>query len=334
MLVELGKHPNVAGVLVVRLGCESTDVDGLIKEISETGKPVELINIQKSGGTLSSIEKGKKWVEKIVRQAESLEKVEIRWEDLIIGVECGGSDTTSGISANPATGWAVDQLVDQGARVIFSEIPELLGCDDYLLTRAENDLVRQEIRNGLERAQNLGKLLKTFAVSAGNEEGGLTTIEEKSLGALCKSGQRPIAGVLKTAEKPKKSGLFLLDKVGSVDSNQLDIYEENDNDGLISLIASGAQLLLFTTGRGNVVGSVVSPVIKICGNPHTSKRMSDNIDVDAGGVILGTDTIEKVGQNLFNLVEQVVNGQQTKAEQLGHKEYFIPYKPTRACDVL
>jgi altronate hydrolase len=334
MLVELGQHPNVAGVLLVRLGCESTNVDKLKKQIATTGKRVELIAIQETGGTLLSIERGKALVTEMVMQAEQETCVEISWRDLIIGVECGGSDATSGLSANPATGWAVDRLLENGSRVIFSELPELLGCNEYLLERSTSAAVREQLLDGLKRAQELGNILDAFAISTGNEKGGLTTIEEKSLGALCKAGTKPITGILRTAERPQAPGLYLLDKVGLLDSQQITHYEENDNDGLITLIASGAQLLLFTTGRGSVVGSVVAPVIKICGNPRTCRRMSDNFDVNAGGIIEGTETIEQVGSRLLDTIAAVADGQPTQAELLGHKEYFIPYKPTRACDLI
>ncbi len=252
---------------------------------------------------------------------------------MIIGVECGGSDATSGISANPATGWAVDRLIEQGNTVIFSELPELLGCNQYLLTRTADERVREKLLDGLIRAQKHGNLINAFAISSGNKEGGLTTIEEKSLGALCKAGTKPINGILKPAQRPAEAGLYLLDKVGILETNQLTHYEDNDNDGLITLIASGAHIILFTTGRGSVVGSVVAPVIKICGNPVTCRRMSDNIDLDASGIIEGTSTIEHAGQKLLNLISRVADGQQTKAEQLGHREYFIPYKPGRSCDL-
>lgn len=333
MLVELGRHPNVAGVVVVRLGCESTDVDLLVSRISESGKSVQKIHIQETGGTLASIELGKTWARDMIREAETSQKVEMSLKDLIIGIECGGSDATSGLSANPATGWAVDRLIEQGATAIFSELPELLGCNDYLLHRCANETVKSQLLDGLERAHALGNALKTFAVSVGNEEGGLTTIEEKSLGALCKAGTKPIEGILKPGQRPDAPGLYVLDKVGLLDTNQLTIYEENDNDGLVTLLASGAHMLIFTTGRGSVVGSVLAPVIKVCGNPHTCRRMADDIDIQAGGIIESVDTVSSVGQSLLDLVSEVAGGRQTKAERLGHKEYAIPYKPGRACDL-
>ncbi len=334
MLVELGKHPNAAGVIVVRLGCESTDVDRLVNQIRESGKRVEFINIQETGGSMASIEKGVQFAKEMVAEAQQHECIDISASDLIIGVECGGSDATSGLSANPATGWAVDRLIEAGSTVIFSELPELLGCNDYLLERTRDDQVRSQLLDGLERAQELGNLLKTFAVSSGNEEGGLTTIEEKSLGALCKAGTKPIDGILKTAERPQKPGLYVLDKVGALDTNQLDIYEENDSDGLVTLMASGAQMILFTTGRGSVIGSVLAPVMKICGNPTTCKRMSDNFDVMAHGIIEGRETIEEVGQRTLDTIYHLADGQLSRSEMLEHREYHIPYKPGRACDVI
>lgn len=334
MLAELGKHPNVAAVLVVRIGCESLDVPLLVEEIASAKKPVELISIQETKGTTASIELGVNIAQRMVDEAGQIEKVDIGIENIIIGIECGGSDATSGLSANPATGWAVDRLIERGGSVIFSELPELLGCEEYLLKRAVNNTVRDQISDGLKRARGLGNLLKTFAMSAGNEEGGLTTIEEKSLGALCKAGTKPINGVLKTGMSPSKSGLYILDKVGTLDTNQLSIYEISDNDGLITLIGSGAQIIIFTTGRGNVIGSVVAPVIKVCGNPETCRRMGDDFDIHAGKIIDGESTVEKIGQELLDLVYKVADGQLTRAEVLEHKEYEIPHKYSRACDLL
>lgn len=334
MLVELGKHPNVAGVVVIGLGCESTNVEELVHQIRQSGNRVEMINIQMTGGTLASIELGKQYAQEMVKEAEQEQTVALQASDLIIGVECGGSDATSGIAANPATGWAVDRFIEQGGRAIFSELPELLGCNDYLLERTRDDEVRQRLLDGLQRAQDMGNKLNIFAVSEGNEQGGLTTIEEKSLGALTKAGTKPISGILKTAERPVTPGLYLLDKVGMLDTNRLTLYEENDNDGLVTLIASGAHMILFTTGRGSVVGSVVAPVIKICGNPQTCLRMGGNFDIQAGSIIQGEEQIEDVGQRILDQLFEVAVGENTRAERLGHQEYHIPYKPGRACDVV
>lgn len=333
MLVEVGRHPNVAAVLLVSLGCESTNLQQLASDIGTAGKRVETLVVQECGGTIKTIERGCVLAGAMVEQAHRIEPVPMTFSDLIVGVECGGSDTTSGLAANPAAGWAVDRIIDWGGTAIFSELPELLGTEPYLVKRARTEGVAQSVRSGLERAQKLGQALGQFAISVGNQLGGLTTIEEKSLGALAKAGTKSIEGVLKTAERPSRSGLYLLDKVGDVGGNQLGHYEINDSDGLISLIASGAQLIFFTTGRGSVVGSAVSPVIKICGNPNTCERLADDIDIDAGTIITGSAMVADVGELIVDLTHAVINGRQTRSESLGHKEYSIPYKPGRACDV-
>jgi altronate hydrolase len=334
MLVELGRHPNVAAVLLISLGCESTDVAQLAHDIGQVAKPVQVLVIQETGGTRATIDKGRSITQVMVTESHKLQPCAFTWDELVVGVECGGSDATSGLSANPATGWAVDQLIERGAAVIFSELPELLGTDPYLLTRARTPQVGATILSGLKRARALGERMGHFAISRGNEAGGLTTIEEKSLGALAKAGTKPIDGVLKTGERPPGSGLYLLDKVGDVAGDQLTHYEINDNDGLVSLIASGAQLLLFTTGRGSVVGSAVSPVVKICGNPRTVARMRDDVDVDASTIMSGREGIAAVGQHVLACVDETVAGGRTRSESLGHREYSIPYKPGRACDVI
>ena len=333
MLMEVGCHPNVASVLLVSLGCESTNLHQLAREIGATGKRVDALVVQECGGTIKTIDCGSSLASAMVEEANRIVPVPMEFSDIVVGVECGGSDTTSGLAANPATGWAVDRFVDLGGAVVFSELPELLGTDLYLVKRARTEEVARHLLSGLERARKLGQALGQFAISSGNQTGGLTTIEEKSLGALAKAGTKSIDGVLKTAERPPCPGLYLLDKVGDVEGNQLSHYEINDSDGLISLIASGAQMILFTTGRGSVVGSAVSPVIKICGNPGTCERLADDIDINADSIITGSESAADVGVRIVDLIQAVGSGHQTKSESLGHKEYAIPYKPGRACDV-
>ncbi|MFV0497610.1 MAG: UxaA family hydrolase [Candidatus Fimivivens sp.] len=333
VIAEMAKHPNIASVIFVKLGCESSPVSKWVAEVQESGKDVHLLEIQTDGGTVKTIEKGIKIATCYVEKAKETTIVEIGYNDLIIGVECGGSDATSGLAANPVTGNAMDKFIASGGICIFSELPELLGTDRYILEHAKNDTVREDIKDGLYRAQKMGNLLKTFAVSAGNEKSGLTTIEEKSLGALCKAGSSIIEGVIKTAERPEKCGLYLQDKIGTVDSNQLTIYEESDNDGFAALIASGAHIIIFTTGCGNVVGSVVSPVIKVCGNPQKIAIMGDDFDIDASPVVQGANTIDKIGDHLMKEIRRICEGGQTRAEDLGHEEYHILRKFVRACDV-
>lgn len=332
-MVACGAHPNVGGVLLVSLGCEGTDLSGLAHAISQSGQAVEVLRIQEAGGTLKTIERGIAVARGLRAHADQAERVAIGPQDLIVGVECGGSDTTSGLAANPATGHAIDLLVAAGGTAIFSELPELLGCEQYLSSRGETPAVREQILAGIRRAVLYSRAVGEFAVSPGNRAGGLTTIEEKSLGALCKAGTRPVKGVLKPIQRPDGPGLWLLDKVGDPDDHRLTYYEENDNDGLMSLIASGAHLLLFTTGRGSVVGSVVSPVIKICGNPKTVARMGDNFDADAGRIITGEAEVDQVGRDIYATILRTAGGEPTRAEVLGHREFHLPYKPARACDL-
>lgn len=333
IIVELARHPNVAAVLFVSLGCESSPVQDWLQETRKSGKRAECIVIQRTGGTLDAIAQGAAIAAEMVQQAATVCPQEIGMSDLVIGVECGGSDATSGLAANPAVGCAVDMAVEAGAACIFSELPELLGTEQYLLDRAEAGDVREKIVDGLRRADELCDRLRTFAVSAGNETSGLTTIEEKSLGALCKSGTGIIRDVLKTGQKPCRSGLYLLDKVGDPASNQLTIYEESDDDGFAALLASGAQLIVFTTGCGSVAGSVAAPVMKVCGNPRRAPVMSGDLDIDASVIITGEAKAQQVGEQILRRIEEICSGDLTCAEQLGHEEYHILRKFPRAGDV-
>ncbi len=333
VVAELAKHPNVAAVLFVSLGCESSPVQSWLEEVRETGRTAELLVIQRTGGTADAIRQGICTARALTAAAAETPTREMGVEELVIGVECGGSDATSGLAANPAVGRAVDLAADAGAACIFSELPELLGTDRYLLDRGETEAVREKLRDGLRRAKTLSNRLHTFAISAGNEASGLTTIEEKSLGALCKSGTRPIRDVLKPAQRPRQGGVYLLDKVGATDSSQLTLYEESDFDGFAALIASGAHLVVFTTGCGSVAGSVVVPVLKVCGNPRRTAAMAEDFDIDAGGIILARDTVPEVGERIFRRILETCGGAPTCAERLGHEEYHLLPKFARACDV-
>ena len=333
VIAEMAKHPNVASVLFVSLGCESSPIQDWLREVRGSGKRAELLVIQHTGGTADAIRRGIAFAKELTAEAAGAPVQEIGFRDIVIGVECGGSDATSGLAANPAVGCAVDMAVDAGAACIFSEMPELLGTDPYLLGRAETEEVRQKIADGLRRSRELSNRLHTFAVSAGNEASGLTTIEEKSLGALCKSGSRPVRDVLKPGRHPRQPGLYLLDKVGDPASNQLTVYEESDNDGFAALLAAGAHLIIFTTGCGNVIGSVVSPVLKVCGNPRRADAMPEDFDINAGTIIRGEATAQQVGELIFQRIRETCGGTLTCAERLGHEEYHILRKYSRACDV-
>lgn len=325
MLKQLATHPNVGAVLLLSLGCEGFNRSGLLEEIRATGRPCEVLVIQESGGTRQTIESGRAWVEKVRATIEATPRVEMGVEELIIGTVCGGSDATSGITANPAVGRAFDRLVAAGARCIFEETGELIGCEQIMAARAARPQLAPTLIECVNKAARYYSTLGHGSFAPGNAEGGLTTLEEKSMGAYCKSGSSPIAGILTPGDVPPTGGLYLLDVVpdGEVRwgfPNISDIQEIGE------LIACGSHLTLFTTGRGSVVGSAISPVVKICANPQTYRRLSDDMDVNAGRILEGQATLDEVGAEIYDLILRVAGGEQTASERLGHQEFSLVYK--------
>jgi len=325
MLRQLCTHPNVGATLLVSLGCEGFNRAALLDDIRASGRPADLLVIQNEGGTRRTINEGQRWIATARAQLSDTPRAELRVDELIVGTICGGSDATSGITANPAVGRAFDLLVEHGARAIFEETGELIGCEQIMAARAARPELAPELIGCVEKAARYYATLGHGSFAPGNAEGGLTTQEEKSMGAYSKSGNSPIAGILKPGDVPPSSGLYLLDVVpdGEVRwgfPNISDIQEIGE------LIACGAHVTLFTTGRGSVVGSAIAPVIKICANPETFRRMSDDMDVDAGRVLEGTATLEEVGREIYQRVLQVADGGRTASEQLGHQEFSLVYK--------
>jgi altronate hydrolase len=245
--------------------------------------------------------------------------------ELVVGTICGGSDATSGLTANPAAGRAFDLLVDAGATAIFEETGELIGCEDVMAERSVSGPLGREIVASVQKAERYYRTLGHSSFAPGNADGGLTTIEEKSLGAYSKSGRSPISGLVKPGDVPPRGGLYLLDVVpdGEV---RFGFPNISDNAEIAELIACGSHLTLFTTGRGSVVGSAISPVIKICANPDTFRRMPEDMDVDAGRILEGRATLDEVGREIFNLILEVAAGRRTLSEQLGHQEFILTYK--------
>ena len=219
--------------------------------------------------------------------------------ELVIGTVCGGSDTTSGITANPAIGLAFDLLVAQGAAVIFEETGELIGCEHIMAERAVTRELADELIATVGKAAKYYATLGHGSFALGNAEGGLTTQEEKSMGAYSKSGSSKICGILKPGDAPPTGGLYLLDMVpdGPV---RFGFPNINDNAEIAELIACGSHMILFSTGRGSVVGSAISPVIKICANPQTYHRMSEDMDINAGRILEGSATLEELGREVFD----------------------------------
>lgn len=322
-MLRLAANPNIGAVLVMSLGCECTDAPEIAARIRETGKPVELVSIQAAGGTRSAIAHGVAAGEAM--QQAPVERRAIGLDELIVGVECGGSDTTSGIAANPALGYAADRIIAAGGTVIFEETNELLGCEAMLAQRAASPAVAAEIATAIRVARDWGERTGQRAISAGNIEGGLTTIEEKSLGALCKAGSTPVVGVLHGGEweRPQQPGLHLLAPYYVRDEGWTGGGTISDPNGVTELAACGAHLVVFTTGRGTVTGSGVVPVIKVCGNPETYARMTENMDINAGAIITGERTIAEVGEHILERICATAAGSPTKAEELGHFEFHI-----------
>lgn len=326
LLLALIRHPNVGAVLAVGLGCEYTQPERLAQAAQRAGRPAEWFFIQELGGTAPAIAHGLDCVQRLRQQLRDTPRVPMQLRDLVIGAECGGSDYTSGLAGNVAVGRFFDHLTGQGGTAVFEEIVEAVGLADLLTERAVNETARRAIRCTYDKAMDYCKSVRQYSVSPGNFAGGLSTIEEKSMGAVVKSGSAPIQGVLKVGQRPAHPGLWLLDSTPDPHWMQFGITNPNDNEGLMDLIAAGCHLTILVTGRGNVVGSAVAPVLKVTGNSQTFRRMSGDMDFDAGSVLAGLESPAALGLRLAELVTAVAAGQPTRAEALGHKEYCIPYK--------
>ncbi|HEY7758035.1 MAG TPA: UxaA family hydrolase [Burkholderiales bacterium] len=325
MMERLCTHPNVGAVLLVSLGCEGFNKGGLLETVRASARPAKLCVIQDTGGTRKSVQEGRAWVEQTLRQLERTPRTPMRLDELVVGTKCGGSDATSGLTANPAMGRAFDFLVEQGATCIFEEIGELIGMEHWMAERAENPALGREIIKTVAKAAKYYATMGHASFAPGNADGGLTTIEEKSLGAYAKSGQSRICGIVKPGDTPIRGGLYLMDMIPDGEP-RFGFPNINDNAELGELIACGAHLLLFSTGRGSVVGSAISPVIKVCANPATYKRMADDMDVDAGRILEGRASLDEVGREIYDLAQRVAAGAKTKSEELGHQEFVLMYK--------
>jgi altronate dehydratase large subunit len=326
-LIGTGKNPNVAGVLLVGLGCESITCEIVAEGIEPTGKPMETLVIQEEGGTIKTMEKGVQILKKMAQDVAELKREPFPLSELTLAVECGGSDATSGLAANPAVGVAADTLIDEGGKVIFGETQEMIGTQHILARRAVNEEVGKEIYTMIEQqeARLLAMGIDSRYMSQGNQDGGLTTLEEKSLGAIRKGGTRPIQGVLRNnreaLDRPSRSGLWLQDGPGW------------DVASVTHMVASGAQVVVFTSGRGSTTGHAVAPVLKVTGNPTTYRNLVDNIDLNAGTILDGGESLNSVGGRIFDLVVEVASGRQTKAESLDFQD-FIVFRTDRAAESL
>jgi len=325
MMKNLCVHPNVGGVLIVSLGCEGFNREGLQAVVAASGRPVETLVIQERGGTATTIAAGVKAVAAMKASIVHTPRVAIGVEDLVIATVCGGSDGTSGLTANPAVGKCFDRLVARGSTCIFEETGELIGCEQIMAERAVTPALGEAITACVAKAANYYTVMGYGSFAPGNADGGLTTQEEKSMGAYAKSGDSPISGIIKPGDHPPSNGLYLLDVVPDGEP-RFGFPNINDNAEIAELIACGAHITLFTTGRGSVVGSAISPVIKICANPETFQRMPDDMDVDAGRILNGDATLDEVGAEIFAKIAAVASGERSVSESLGHQEFILTYK--------
>ena len=309
-------NPNIYGTVVVSLGCENCQMDLVVKAIQErTNKPIKQVIIQEAGGTLKAVDMAVRYAKEMVAEASLLQKEEFPLSELIIGTECGGSDPTSGLAANVLIGQLSDLIVAEGGTSILSETTEFIGAEHILARRAATPEVHDrifEIVHRYEKAlQLVGEEIREGNPAPGNKAGGITTLEEKSLGCIHKGGHSPIMEVYDYAKQvAPRSGLVIMDTPG------------NDPSSVAAMVAGGAQVVVFSTGRGTPTGNPIAPVIKITGNRITFAKMEDNIDVDASPLIYGGD-LQEMGDDLLKLVAEVASGRQTKAESLGYTEMSI-----------
>ncbi|OLC40308.1 MAG: hypothetical protein AUH43_26670 [Acidobacteria bacterium 13_1_40CM_65_14] len=310
------QHPNVGAVIVVALGCEQVVAQQLSDTARRAGKPAAIVAIQSEGGTLRATARG---IEVARQMAETLARVDRVWcraSSLILSVKCGGSDYTSGLASNPVVGRVADRLVDMGGAVVLGEIAEIMGAEHLLADRAASHEAATRLLRVVNRVEAeaiaLGLDIRGTQPSPGNMRGGLTTIEEKSLGATHKAGERTrLEDVVGYSAPITSKGLTVMDTPG------LDV------ESVTGMVGGGAQIVVFTTGLGTPTGNPIAPVVKITANARTAQGMADNIDVDVSGVMSETESLDAAADRLLTEVLAVCSGRPTAAERLGHREFAI-----------
>ena len=315
-LAAYTRHPNVGAVIVVALGCEQVIAQYLADTARQAGKPAQIVSIQGEGGTIRATERGIAIAKELAATVGAVERTWCPVSSLVLSVKCGGSDYTSGLASNPVVGRVADRLVDLGGAVVLGEIAEIMGAEHLLAARAASPATASHLLRVVNRveaeAMALGLDIRGTQPSPGNIRGGLTTIEEKSLGATHKAGERTrLTDVVGYSAAITKPGLTVMDTPG------LDV------ESVTGMVGGGAQIVVFTTGLGTPTGNPIAPVIKITGNARTAQTMADNTDVDVSGVMNDTETFEQAAARLFEEVIEVASGRPTAAERLGHREFAI-----------
>ncbi|ECF8076723.1 UxaA family hydrolase [Salmonella enterica] len=321
VLAGLAANPNVYGTILVGLGCENNQVDIMEKLIRErTNKPLRKLTIQENGGVLSTISLGAQWAHEMVAQASQLTREPFPVSELLVGTNCGGSDPTSGLASNPAVGCMSDLLIDAGSSSILCETTEFIGAEHILAKQAATPEIAEQILGIVHRYEHylsqIGENLRNGNPSPGNKAGGITTLEEKSLGCIHKGGHRPVVEVTEYARAPQKRGLIIMDTPGY------------DMASVTGVAAGGAQVMVFTTGRGTPIGTQIMPVIKVTANDITWQKMSDNIDLNVSAILAGTSSASEEGLRILEEVIHVANGKMTKSEALGFNDLAI----SRVCN--
>lgn len=318
VLTGFACNPNVWGVVIIGLGCETVGHDKLREKIKKmTSKPVVSFGIQDEGGTLKTIEKAVRAAREMAAQAGMQQKELFDISELFMGIECGGSDATSGIASNPAVGELSDLLVDRGATTMMSESIEWIGGEHVLAKRAATPKIHNEIievcRAYEQHLKAAGQDCRAGQPTPGNKAGGLSTLDEKSLGCIRKGGTRPIVEVLEQGKRPTKHGAVVMDTAGY------------DISSVTSMAAGGCQVIVFTTGRGTPTGNAIVPVLKVTANERTYTRMEDNMDFDLSPIVRGEKTYQEMGAELLDAVCEVASGRLTKAEAYGFSDIAIDH---------
>lgn len=317
VLVNLGNNPNVGAVLVVGLGCEGVQPAKIVEGIAASGRPVEMVSLQEMGGWSKTIAAGLDYGRKLAAHVAAQQRTLCSWEELRIGIKCGASDTTQGLAANPAVGVASDRIIAMGATSIFTETTEVMGAETVLAKRAASpqvgEMICQTVRGLEESLARYGVDIRGGQPTRGNILGGITSIEEKSLGAICKAGTAPVQWVLGYGERPPGRGLYFMDSPG------------REIEALTGLAAGGSSLLVFATGRGAPQGFPICPVVKVSGNPRTASWLAEHIDVDVSGIVTGEANLAESGERVYRQILAVASGEATKAEVIGFDETMDIY---------